>query len=57
MSAAEEAIRRSGIPGRWTGGKTVLRGWVCPVCGAGVAPWVREHCESKKEPSGENPDL
>lgn len=23
------------------------KGWVCPVCGAGVAPSVKEHCKDK----------
>jgi len=18
--------------------------WICPKCGAGIAPWIREHC-------------
>ena len=22
----------------------LLRGWICPVCGAGIAPWKAEHC-------------
>jgi hypothetical protein len=46
--AAEQAIRLSKQPGTWEAlGSAKLRGWVCPVCGAGVAPWVREHCAPK----------